>query len=360
MNPQPVTSIINMRDLALFAKCSVNTVSLALRGSHRISMETRDRIQKLADTHGYRPNPMVTALISSRRKSMAPQTIAFLTKFPQPFLGAPDQPVFFAKLLAGMTDKAEALGFRLEEFAAATPDAPEGADLTRLLLARGIRGVLLFPSGDLSVSFPRLDWSQFAVVAAGFQAGQWPVHRTTTDQGRGIEQCVENLSARGYRRIGLALTRALDPRWSYTASGRFFAWQALQPQPQRIPLIPTDREPATDEEFTTWVLQHRPDAVILHLDSMIDLLASIKKRHRLDVLPVLIGPTTRNDVAGVVPCPEELGRTSISVLARELYMNHYGIPKTPEVTMVGGKWRDGARLRPLPASEEFAMDVLRL
>ncbi|MBC8041732.1 MAG: LacI family DNA-binding transcriptional regulator, partial [Opitutaceae bacterium] len=332
MKPRPVPAAINMRDLALFAKCSVNTVSLALRGSHRISVEMREKIQKLADTHGYRPNPMVSALISSRRKSAAPPTIACLTKFKPPFQSISKRPRFCVQLLAGMTEKAAALGFRIEEFPTTGSDASEGARLTRSLLTRGIRGVILVPSCDLGVPFPDLDWSHFAVVAAGFHARQWPVHRTTTDQGRGIEQCLQTLSARGYRRIGLAMTRTLDPRWNYAASGRFFAWQALQPKRRRLPLIPSDGENATHEEFTAWVLHHRPDAVLLHLDAMIDQLAIINTRHRLNVVPIVIGATSHDDVAGVVPNPEELGRTSVSVLVRELYMNHYGIPDVPEVT----------------------------
>lgn len=46
----------NMRDLARLAGVSVGTVSLALRGSTRISAATRARVQALADDFGYVPH----------------------------------------------------------------------------------------------------------------------------------------------------------------------------------------------------------------------------------------------------------------------------------------------------------------
>lgn len=349
-----------MNDLARLARCSINTVSLALRDSHRISEKTRAKIQKLARDHSYRPNPLVSALVSSRRKSMPPQTIAFLTKFERPFRQIPNMPLFCKQLLAGMSDKAASLGFRLEEFPTALPDSPDAARLTRILLARGIRGVMLFPSGDITTSFPALEWEHFAVVAAGFHSRHWPVHRTAMDQGRGMEQCLEHLQARGYRRIGFALSKLLDPRWGYSASGRYFAWQALQPRANRLPVISSELDLPTNEELAEWALKHRPDAVIVHNDPYVDVLRGLKASHGLDVVPVVINSSARDDVPGVVPRTEELGRASISVLARELYLNHYGIPAVPEVTLVGGKWREGAGLLPLPAGVSPGADGLLL
>lgn len=356
MTPNHLPPVVTMGDLARLAHCSINTVSLALRDSHRISVKTRVKIQKLAKDNAYRPNPLVSALVSSRRRSMPPQTIAYLTKFDRPFHRIPNMPLFCKQLLAGMTDKAASLGFRLEEFPTCLPDSPDATRLTRILLARGIRGVMLFPSGDFSVSFPALEWTHFAVVAAGFHSRHWPVHRTAMDQGRGVEQCLENLQARGYRRIGFALSKSLDPRWGYAASGRYFSWQAIQPRANRIPMIPTDEDIPTNEDLVKWAVRQRPDAVIIHQDPYIDVLRGLKASHGLDVLPVVINSSARDEVPGVVPRTEELGRTSISVLARELYLNHYGVPAVPEVTLVGGQWRDGVGLRPLPAGASPGVD----
>lgn len=55
-----------LKTIAEAAGCSRNTVSLALRGSNRISDATRDRIEKIAEKAGYIPNLAAKNLITSR------------------------------------------------------------------------------------------------------------------------------------------------------------------------------------------------------------------------------------------------------------------------------------------------------
>ncbi|MBC8011096.1 MAG: LacI family DNA-binding transcriptional regulator [Burkholderiales bacterium] len=332
-----------MKHLALRAKCSVNTVSLALRDSPRISTKTRAYIQRLARETGYRPNPLISALVSTRSKT-SEQTIALLTKFPVPFSEMHEYGRFEAELHRGIKEKASELGFRVEEFPTAVPGAPDAERLTGILRARGIRGVLLFPSGDIEVGFPVLDWKHFAVVAAGFHANHWPMHRTALDQGRAIEQCLARLTEVGFTRIGLGLSRRLDPRWNYAASGRFVVWQMTQPAKNRIPFVPSDEEFPTKEEFEEWLIKHRPEAVIVKGTGYVMGVNEVNAKLGLNILPVLITATPDAQVAGAPARPDLLGRTSISVLARELYLNHFGIPETPEVTLVSSKWQDGEQL----------------
>jgi DNA-binding LacI/PurR family transcriptional regulator len=54
--------IRNIKELADLAGVSTGTVSRALAGSELISKKTRERIQALADEHGYRPNVMARNL----------------------------------------------------------------------------------------------------------------------------------------------------------------------------------------------------------------------------------------------------------------------------------------------------------
>jgi len=331
---------VSMKHLAQRAKCSVNTVSLALRDSPRISEKTRTHIQRLAQETGYRPNPLISALVSTRSKA-SEQTIALLTKFPVPFSELTDFGRFESELHRGIKEKASELGFRVEEFPTAVPGAPDAERLTGILRARGILGVLLFPSGDIEVSFPALDWKHFAVVAAGFHANQWPMHRTALDQGRSVEQCLTRLTELGFKRIGFGLTRQLDPRWNYAASGRFVVWQMSQPVKNRVPLVPGSEEFPGKEQFEKWLVQHRPDAVILKAEGYVAGVKAVNANHGLNILPVVITATPDERLAGAPARPDLLGRTSISVLARELYLNHFGIPETPEVTLVSAKWQDG-------------------
>ncbi|MBC8039004.1 MAG: LacI family DNA-binding transcriptional regulator [Opitutaceae bacterium] len=351
MPDTPPPASMKMKDLALLAGCSVNTVSQALRNSHRISEPLRERIKQLAIAHGYRPNPLVSALMSSRRKALPTQTLAVLTKFPYPLFTQPEKAEYYTlQLLEGLRQKAQELGFRLEEFPTAMPGAPSAERLSKILMMRGIRGVMLFPSGDFTVSFPELDWQHFAVVAAGFHSRHLTVHRTSINWAHSTTIALEKLQSRGFQRIALATTRYLDPRMQFSCSGRFLAWQLQQPKKNRIPIIPVEREGATDQEVEDWVLAQRPDAMLIYYDSTIDHIRKLARQHRFKIELVGMHATNRRDFPRVDTRSLHLGRTSISVLARELYLNHYGLPEVPEVTLVSGIWQEADNPDPTPAA----------
>ena len=57
-----------MAEIAQELGVASSTVSRALRGDPRISVEMRQRVETLAKNTGYRPNPLVSALMASRRR----------------------------------------------------------------------------------------------------------------------------------------------------------------------------------------------------------------------------------------------------------------------------------------------------
>ena len=57
---------ITLHDIAKKAGVSVATVSLALRGRGDISLKRAEEIRALAQTMGYRPNPLLASLASKR------------------------------------------------------------------------------------------------------------------------------------------------------------------------------------------------------------------------------------------------------------------------------------------------------
>lgn len=61
---------VTLKDLAALANCSVNTVSLALKDSPRISESTRLRIQQIAKEHNYVSNNMARALVLGETKTI--------------------------------------------------------------------------------------------------------------------------------------------------------------------------------------------------------------------------------------------------------------------------------------------------
>src|SRR3954469_24928240 len=76
---------VTLKDIAREAGVSLMTVSRALRKHASVSPETQSKIERVAKELGYRPNPLISALMSYRRAGKAPHShsvLAFVTSFP--------------------------------------------------------------------------------------------------------------------------------------------------------------------------------------------------------------------------------------------------------------------------------------
>src|SRR5262245_17339141 len=110
-DPRPPT----LRTLARLAGVTSMTVSLALRNHPRISAATRQRLQALAAAHGYRPDPVVSKLMSHLRTRSVQRTQAALCGLrlrPGPRVLPYD---YTAEVTAGARARAASLGFRFDQ-----------------------------------------------------------------------------------------------------------------------------------------------------------------------------------------------------------------------------------------------------
>lgn len=341
-SPAGKSKFVTMKEVAAMAGCSAMSVSLALRGSPEVGAKLGEKIRALAKATGYRPNPLVAALVASRRK-LGREVIAVLTKFDEPLRSWSAPREFYSDLHAGLVERADELGFRVEEFPVHGVRPPTGAQLTRILRTRGIHGVVLFPGGGLERGYPDCDWRHFSVVAAGFHArAALPVHRTSTDYMVGMDACLSELERRGYKRIGLAFSKALDPNVGHTLSGRFLAWREQQPSRAQIPLVPGWEVLPSREVFLRWFRRYRPDCILTTDSAVTGWLheAGLRVPNQVGVAALPVRHLA--DHAGMDARTREVGRLTINLLARELYLNHSGLPEVPEVALVAGAWRDGA------------------
>lgn len=336
-----------MADIAQAVGCSTMTVSLALRESPRVSAEKRQTIREMAEKMGYRPNPLVSALMMSRRKpTRERETLALFSKFDDRIESWQDYHPFYTDLYEGIAERADELGFRVEEFATHLPGAPSGDRLTMILRTRGIRGIILFPGGGLDRDYPECRWEHFATVAASFHARQMRVHRTATDYALGMNACLEELVRRGYRRIGFAVSRVLDPEVSYAESGRYLSWREQQPTRYRVPLVPGDSIRPGKDEFLAWFEKYKPECVLAPHANAPRWLKNAGYHVPNDVGVVAVPLRDAKNHAGLDARTHDVGRMTVSVLARELFLNHYGLPSVPEASYIAGTWRDGPTVRP--------------
>jgi LacI family transcriptional regulator len=332
---------MTMAQLAELAGLSQAAVSMALRNHPRISLAQRERVQALAREHGYQPHPALSSLMACRRRrsSLPDACLAYID-------GYPDDSHFLAKVntretYRGIRERARELGLGVERFSTVDP-ALGGRRLDRVLKARGIRGVILGSSPALPLRVD-LDWSAYCLAALSHYFQDQPVDRVMSDPWQIIETAMTELAARGYRRIGLAMTASTNAIGGQRFSGAFL--NATLQRHLGEPLPP--HLPAVMEAggFMKWYRAHRPDAVIYFGNYVPAILAERGIRVPEEVGLVLIAVDRQETVAGINQNAFELGATLAERVAQLSYTNSTGLPRLPRTIYVDGSWQEGWSVR---------------
>lgn len=328
----------NMRDLARLAGVSVGTVSLALKGSPLCSDKTRDKIQAMALKLGYRKDPYVSALMEARRGRKATPIsplLGFLT-FHDTADGWKEAP--YIDNFTPAAAEAERLGFRLERFWARDP-AISPRRLRQILLARGIRGLILNPPPRRELTF-QMDWSDFSLVTVGSGLRDPVTHRVAADHfdnaRRAVRRCVEF----GFRRIGLICREEADRRLQRRWSGAYYGELAAHQLP--IDLPPFKADTFTAEDVAGWLREVQPEAVVGTLNTSI--LQPLRRRRLLGVRQCpYIGISLKSNewISGFVEPLDLAATTAVKILAGMIHRSEHGIPELASETFLLGRWNNG-------------------
>jgi LacI family transcriptional regulator len=338
---------LTLRGLAKAADVSLSTASLALRNSNHVAEETRLRVQKLAAKLGYKPNPMVSALMASRvrsRRASDQQIIAYTNSFVRK-----EEWREFSSLVEyydGAQERALECGYQLEEFWLREPRM-SSRKMSDILFNRGIHGVLLGPlqrkMGHLSMK-----WDRFSVVALGYSMTQPAVHRAVPDQLAGMRLALRQLRKLGYRRIAVVL----DP-WQDIRSNK--AWTAgfgeyllfLQPRERTRPFIYVRYDPV---RFQRWLRAENPDAVISSNPMIISWMREVGLETPRDYGFVSLNRPLENDVhSGIYQNARAVGAAAIDMIIGQIHRNERGLPAIPKRTIINPEWVDGETTRAMGA-----------
>jgi len=133
--PSPDYRRVTMSDVALAAHVHKSTVSLALRNQPKLNAATRERIRKIAEELGYRPDPMLDLfnLIAVRWPPRPAGAIAFVSDLPNAAAFARRNGT---RDLRGGPGGSETAGFHAGAVLGGTGSAFAGAP-SQVLLARG-------------------------------------------------------------------------------------------------------------------------------------------------------------------------------------------------------------------------------
>lgn len=336
-----------IRDVAVQAGVHFTTVSLALRNDPRITAATAAKVRAAAEKLGYRPNPMVTALMTSvrvgrRKKHRVP--LGFCTHWEDDdgWKKVRTHRLYFE----GASQRAEAMGYRVEHFNLARAGYT-GQRWSQIFQTRNIRGLILASFQRPMHELP-LRWSEFCAVRIDPNPKNPHLDTVCTNQTQIVRVAFRQARARGYERIGLALHQLWDERMGDTILSGFLVEQASQGARQRLPAFRT--YDWSRDAFAQWYRKARPDALIaMNEPVVLGWLQELGIRVPLDLGFISLDQTDeKGGIAGMLKNHVLLGANAVDMVIAKLQHNELGVPEFPSVHLVSGKWIDGASIRPLP------------
>jgi len=350
MKPEVTKTRVTQSDIARVAGVHNTTVSLALRNSRLIPEATRQRIQSIAQSLDYYPDPALRALVAyrnSRRKRRQVETLAYVTNGAWKHLPA------HGRYHAGAQQKAAALGYQIEHLWLGE-DGMSQRRLDRMLMHRGIRGVLLASHLSSCEGISAINWSRLSAVKIGCFPHASVLNLLTVDPGRIMRLALSSILAEGYQRVGLVLRnhwdQLSDQAWSAAFHAEHYRCGIKEPLPvlslQHSPEDPVRRDMADDRDaLTRWHRQYQPEVIIGLTPAVLELVRHCGLRVPGHVAYVdLFQQDSGYAIAGVWENCEKLGGLAIEMLVSQLDQNSFGLPAVPTVTSIGGVWRDGASL----------------
>jgi LacI family transcriptional regulator len=333
-----------LRSLAAEAGVSPMTFSLALRNRSQISLPTRKRLQKLAKQRGYQPDPTISKLMQHLRMRAPTRSQANICGlFVTNIKGTAHRDVFAERVHTGLKQRAESLGFAYDRI-----EIPANASSTRLqdmVRTRGVEGIVLLPMPAQCDLTNLLDWKQFSVVSVTCSVIAPQVHTVVPNHYDNMIRACQHLSASGFRRIGLAISRDWDERVRHRWAGAIYWQNQCGGTEPVLPFISAVTGPRiADPHLADWLQTQRPDVIVVEAidgDLLDRTLRSIPSRQR-PVVATMDGP---DDLAsrGMDQRPEEIGAVAIETLAGMISRGERGIPERALNIMVDGEWMSRPR-----------------
>ncbi len=344
-----------MSDIARKVGLGRSTVSMALRNHPEISLATRERVRKAAEEIGYRPDPLISLLMSNLHDENQRSRDAVLAVLSEADGGWNwRKSSIFQTMWSGMEAHASRRGYLIEEFRINEKGMPP-ARLLQILLSRGVAGAIIAPKLNYGSS-AFTGWDALPCVTLNWSVSSPPnLPRACAATFRNFNCAWAALEARDYRRIGFVTNPGIALRNEHQYVAAHLMKLQLLPPERRVPALSVPPEKLDLALLRTWLDQERPDAVIV--DDPNYMLPLLKQA--ADV-PAALGVATLElgnapaGMAGIDEHSEEIGAAAVDMLIGRLQRNERGLPKIPRLLHVPGSWRDGDTVRPLAPSPASA------
>jgi len=256
---------VSMADIAEKLSISKVAVSFALRGSHSVSKELRDKVLSAAREMGYSKDALVSRVMRSIRSpdgSGFCETIALINanKDKMSLRVHPTLPTY----VGGIRAAAAELGYSLDEFWLGDPFL-DGDSLSKIFRSRGIRGGILlglFEGNELPKRFESL-WKNFKFVAAGLRTFNPTLDFTSADQFLIAHHATMKIIEHGYARPALVLDAKIDELVEGRFVGGYLRAQMNIREKDRLPPFMKVVEAKKNVGvFYRWFEKYKPDAIL--------------------------------------------------------------------------------------------------
>ncbi|WP_081722006.1 LacI family DNA-binding transcriptional regulator [Geminisphaera colitermitum] len=354
---------VNMEAVARAAGVHRTTVSMALRGHPKLPEATRVRIRELAERMGYRPNPLVQALMSTRaargrgkgggRAAMTAEgfvaELAFVSRQAKPAEWERERGLSaYGQMFRGAREQAARRGYRLSYWWREEPGMT-GVRFAQILEARNIHGVLIAPHSGAG---NRIDmpWERFSVMEVGYNLIEPDFHRVVHDYFHGMRLALARVREAGARRVALVLPWRMDEKVHHLWRAAFVDGQRLWPVRERIaPWVVSDedaREGRSVEVFARWFERCRPEIIVAPTPRFVEPVAKAAGlRVPDDVGFVNLSCHEREGrYSGIFQDWSRMGATAVDMLIGMMHRGERGVPEQAHSTLVSGLWVPGRTL----------------
>lgn len=326
-----------MRHVAHAAGVAVSTVSKALRNDPSIPAKRCRSIQATAERLGYRPHPLVATLMAQmhhHRRRSDPHNLAWIDLWPP---GSVRAAAMSDELpLRGARERAQELGYGIEVYPAGT-DRMSPERLHRTIAARGQWGLIIPPVPESAMRLP-LDMRGLTGVTIGTSLHEPVMHRVSPNHFQGCVLALEQVRAKGFRRIGLVLTPAMNERVEGKWLGAFLSRQQHWPKSQRVtPLLADD----DSEILARWLRRECPDALLV-AEEFGWPAANRRNRNprRRQAIAWLMQTEGPRGLGNLDYRPEQLGRVAVEMVVAQLHRNERSSPAIPHTILIDAVWVD--------------------
>lgn len=334
---------MTIRELASLAGVSKTTVAYGLKNDPRVSPSTRAQIQALAQKHGYSPSPVVNSFMQEVRAGSVKQrrySLAYLCG-----RGVDKKTPIYdheREFVHGAREEAHALGYDLD-LLEWKPGVENARQLERVLLARGLKGVIVGPARNAHEHL-NLDWQKFAVLCSGYSVENPRADRVAADLFKAFNEMVDLALSRGYEPV----VAVMDPNTDQRLGQRWLSAISLQQRVLGSSMVKVCRGKIEDvfPLLKKLIKSGKVPAVFGQGNSIYAL------REQNFKVPQQVGMVAF-DKAGVpkelsaIDQPHELlGRRAVAHLSALIERGQWGLPDAPCRLTIECGWREGKTMPP--------------